>query len=79
MLTITENMFDHQTWATEVTKRHLHYFHTQTIKSTVSELLLLLLLLQVYSVKDSNLCLTGTAEVPLAGVYMGKVLNEKVR
>jgi hypothetical protein len=41
--------------------------------------LLLLLLLQVYSVKDSNLCLTGTAEVPLAGVYMDKVLNEKVR
>eukprot|EP00878_Enallax_costatus_P002889 GHUV01003083.1.p1 GENE.GHUV01003083.1~~GHUV01003083.1.p1 ORF type:complete len:503 (+),score=138.63 GHUV01003083.1:661-2169(+) len=32
---------------------------------------------QVYSVKDSNLCLTGTAEVPLAGVYMDKVLNEK--
>jgi seryl-tRNA synthetase len=30
-------------------------------------------------VKDSNLCLTGTAEVPLAGVYMDKVLNEKVR
>lgn len=27
--------------------------------------------------KDSNLCLTGTAEVPLAGVYMDKVLNEK--
>jgi hypothetical protein len=38
----------------------------------------LLLLLQVYSVRDSNLCLTGTAEVPLAGVYMDKVLNEKV-
>ncbi|WIA23340.1 hypothetical protein OEZ85_000104 [Tetradesmus obliquus] len=32
---------------------------------------------QVYSVKDSNLCLTGTAEVPLAGVYMDKVLSEK--
>ncbi|KAF6255001.1 putative seryl-tRNA synthetase [Scenedesmus sp. NREL 46B-D3] len=32
---------------------------------------------QVYSVKDSNLCLTGTAEVPLAGVYMDKVLAEK--
>jgi hypothetical protein len=47
--------------------------------STLLLLLLLLLLLQVYSVKDSNLCLTGTAEVPLAGVYMDKVLNEKVR
>ncbi len=28
---------------------------------------------QVYSVRDSPLCLTGTAEVPLAGVYMDKV------
>lgn len=32
---------------------------------------------QVYSVADSPLCLTGTAEVPLGGVYMDQVLNEK--
>jgi hypothetical protein len=32
--------------------------------------------LQVYSISGSNLCLTGTAEVPLAGVYMDKVLDE---
>lgn len=31
---------------------------------------------QVYSVQDSNLCLTGTAEVPLGGLYMDKVLDE---
>ena len=31
---------------------------------------------QVYSVKDSNLCLTGTAEVPLAAVCADKVLAE---
>jgi hypothetical protein len=28
---------------------------------------------QVYSIQDSQLCLTGTAEVPLGGVYMDKV------
>ncbi|GBF92787.1 seryl-tRNA synthetase [Raphidocelis subcapitata] len=32
---------------------------------------------QVYSVEDSPLCLTGTAEVPLGGVYMDQVLLEK--
>jgi len=32
---------------------------------------------QVYSVKDSPLCLTGTAEVPLGGLYMDQVLAEK--
>jgi seryl-tRNA synthetase len=32
--------------------------------------------LQVYSVEDSTLCLTGTAEVPLGGLYMDKLLNE---
>ncbi|KAL6758122.1 Seryl-tRNA synthetase [Haematococcus lacustris] len=31
---------------------------------------------QVYSVEDSPLCLTGTAEVPLGGLYMDKVLRE---
>jgi seryl-tRNA synthetase len=30
----------------------------------------------VYSINNSNLCLTGTAEVPLAGVYMDKVVEE---
>lgn len=32
---------------------------------------------QTYSVRDSDLCLTGTAEVPLGGLYMGKVLEER--
>lgn len=27
---------------------------------------------QVYSIADSPLCLTGTAEVPLGGIYMDK-------
>jgi len=31
---------------------------------------------QVYSVRDSALCLTGTAEVPLGGIYMDKILSE---
>ncbi|GAX73126.1 hypothetical protein CEUSTIGMA_g579.t1 [Chlamydomonas eustigma] len=31
---------------------------------------------QVYSVENSNLCLTGTAEIPLGGLYMDKLLNE---
>ena len=31
---------------------------------------------QTYSVADSDLCLTGTAEVPLGGVYMDKVVEE---
>ncbi len=31
---------------------------------------------QVYSVEGSPLCLTGTAEVPLGGVYMDKLLQE---
>jgi seryl-tRNA synthetase len=30
----------------------------------------------VYSVAGSNLCLTGTAEVPLGGIYMGRTLSE---
>ena len=30
----------------------------------------------MYSVQDSALCLTGTAEVPLGGLYMDKLLNE---
>ena len=31
---------------------------------------------QVYSVQDSPLCLTGTAEVPLAGMYMDQIIPE---
>lgn len=31
---------------------------------------------QTYSVEDSDLCLTGTAEVPLGGIYMDKVVEE---
>lgn len=33
---------------------------------------------QTYSVTDSDLCLTGTAEVPLGGIYMDKVVEEAV-
>lgn len=29
---------------------------------------------QVYSIEDSPLCLTGTAEVPLAGIHMDAIL-----
>lgn len=32
---------------------------------------------QVYSVEGSELCLTGTAEVPLGGLYMDQILEEK--
>ena len=32
------------------------------------------LCLQVYSIEDSPLCLTGTAEVPLAGIHMDTIL-----
>ena len=38
---------------------------------------LLLKCVQVYSIEDSPLCLTGTAEVPLAAVCMDKVLSEE--
>jgi seryl-tRNA synthetase len=31
---------------------------------------------QTYSVEGSDLCLAGTAEVPLGGVYMDKVVEE---
>ncbi|KAI7841623.1 hypothetical protein COHA_004793 [Chlorella ohadii] len=31
---------------------------------------------QIYSVKDSAMCLTGTAEIPLGGVCMDKILAE---
>ena len=30
----------------------------------------------MYSIVDSPLCLTGTAEVPLAGIYMDRILPE---
>ena len=32
---------------------------------------------QVYSVQDSSLCLTGTAEVPLGAMYMDQILSEE--
>jgi seryl-tRNA synthetase len=32
---------------------------------------------QTYSVANSDLCLTGTAEVPLGGIYMDKVIEQK--
>ncbi|KAK9808904.1 hypothetical protein WJX72_006122 [[Myrmecia] bisecta] len=32
---------------------------------------------QVYSIRDSPLCLTGTAEVPLGGVYMDRIIPEE--
>lgn len=32
---------------------------------------------QVYSIADSQLCLTGTAEIPLGGVFMDQILSEK--
>lgn len=32
---------------------------------------------QVYSVAGSSLCLTGTAEVPLGGIYMDRVLTQE--
>ena len=32
---------------------------------------------QIYSVRDSGLCLTGTAEIPLGGIYMDKIMEEK--
>ena len=34
-------------------------------------------LAQVYSVQDSPLCLTGTAEVPLGAIYMDQILSEE--
>ncbi|KAK9809278.1 hypothetical protein WJX73_000344 [Symbiochloris irregularis] len=32
---------------------------------------------QVYSIMDSSLCLTGTAEVPLGGLYMDQIIPEE--
>lgn len=32
---------------------------------------------QIYSVEDSQLCLTGTAEIPLGGVFMDSILSEE--
>ncbi len=31
----------------------------------------------MYSVQDSALCLTGTAEVPLGAMYMDQILSEE--
>ncbi len=33
--------------------------------------------MQVYAVRDSQLCLTGTAEVPLGGYYADQILAEE--
>lgn len=33
--------------------------------------------MQVYSIMDSSLCLTGTAEVPLGGLYMDQIIPEE--
>lgn len=33
-------------------------------------------LTQVYSIMGTDLCLTGTAEVPLGGIYMDQVVDE---
>ena len=35
-----------------------------------------MLAFKVYSIQDSALCLTATAEVPLAGIYMDQILAE---
>lgn len=35
------------------------------------------LILQVYSIQNSQLCLTGTAEVPLGAVYMDQIIDEQ--
>lgn len=32
---------------------------------------------QVYSIADSQLCLTGTAEIPLGGVFMDQIVSEQ--
>jgi seryl-tRNA synthetase len=32
---------------------------------------------QVYSIAESQLCLTGTAEIPLGGVFMDQILSEQ--
>ena len=40
-------------------------------------MILVLSCVQVYSVQDSPLCLTGTAEVPLAGIHADKILAEE--
>lgn len=32
---------------------------------------------QTYSVTDSDLCLTGTAEIPLGGLYMDQIIPEE--
>ena len=32
---------------------------------------------QIYSVAGTDLCLTGTAEIPLGGVFMDQILDEK--
>ena len=33
--------------------------------------------MQVYSIEDSPLCLTGTAEVPLGGMYMDRIIPQE--
>lgn len=38
---------------------------------------MLLAALQVYSIEGSPLCLTGTAEVPLGGMFMDQIIPEE--
>lgn len=46
--------------------RRLHLLCSSTVESV-----------QVYSVREMGLCLTGTAEVPLAAVYMDQIIPEE--
>ena len=49
---------------------HLHHFLLAITCSWLT-------CLQVYSVQDSPLCLTGTAEVPLGAVFMDQTVEEQ--
>ncbi len=56
-------------WKLRARARTHTHTHTHTQAHALARL-------QVYSIQDSALCLTGTAEVPLGGLYMDKVLQE---
>ncbi len=45
--------------------------------TTASASFLTVEFVQVYSVQEMGLCLTGTAEVPLAAVYMDQIIPEE--
>ena len=40
-------------------------------------LLPMMMVLQTYNIEDTDLCLTGTAEIPLGGVYMDQIIPEE--